>query len=96
MKIKHGTPTFGILLGILFMLGGVLWMTLGFWKTLLLLILFVLGYFIGAVDNKMQMLKDTVNRIIPEKKPVPIDVRETVAREQANAFQTEDKAEEKE
>jgi len=96
MKFKRGTPTFGIVLGIIFMAAGLLWIRFGFWKTVLLLALFAVGYFIGAVDNKTQMLKDTVNRIVPDKKPVPIDVRETVTREQENAFRTGKKAEEAE
>ena len=49
-------------------------------------VLFAAGYFIGAVENKTQALKDVVNRAIPDKKPTPIDVRETVTREQENAF----------
>ena len=88
MKFKRGTPAFGILLGILFVVAGLLWMKLGFWRTVLLAVLFAAGYFIGAVENKTQALKDLVNRAIPEKKPTPIDVRETVAREQENAFRT--------
>ena len=86
MKFKRGTPAFGILLGILFVVAGLLWMKLGFWRTVLLAVLFAAGYFIGAVENKTQALKDVVNRAIPDKKPTPIDVRETVTREQENAF----------
>ena len=86
MKFKRGTPAFGILLGILFVVAGLLWMKLGFWRTVLLAVLFAAGYFIGAVENKTQALKDVVNRAIPDKKPTPIDVRETVTLEQENAF----------
>ena len=86
MKFKRGTPAFGILLGILFVVAGLLWMKLGFWRTVLLAVLFAAGYFIGVVENKTQALKDVVNRAIPDKKPTPIDVRETVTREQENAF----------
>ena len=96
MKWNRGTPTFGILLGLLFALIGLLWMALGFWKMLLLLVLFAAGYFLGAVNNKAQFVKDTVNRVIPEKKDTPIDLREAVAREQEKAFPAESKAEEEE
>ena len=102
MKVNRGTPTFGIVLGILFMGIGLLWMVLGFWKTLLLLVLFAAGYFIGGVGNKTEFVKDAVNRVIPEKKPTPIDVRETIAKEQESALQpqarpdAESKAEEEE
>ncbi len=78
---RQGTPAFGIFLGILFVAIGALWMTIGFWKTLLLLALFLAGYFLGAVSNKEQFVKDTVNRVIPEKKDQTIDLRDTLARE---------------
>ncbi len=94
MKLNQGKPTFGILVGILFMGTGLLWMTLGFGRTLLLLLLFVIGYFIGGVNNKTQFIKDTVNRVIPEKKDTPIDIRETVTREQEKAFAPEKRKEE--
>ena len=92
MKVNRGTPTFGIVLGILFMGIGLLWMVLGFWKTLLLLALFAAGYFVGGVSNKSKFVKDAVNRVIPEKKPTPIDIRETIAREQESILQAQEKA----
>ena len=92
MKMKRGTPAFGILMGILFLSVGLLWMKLGFWRTLLLAALFAAGYFIGAVDNKTQALKDTLNRVIPEKKVTPIDVKETITREQESALRAQAQA----
>ncbi len=77
---KQGTPAFGIFLGILFVAMGALLMTIGFWKTLLLSLLFLVGYFCGAVNNKEQFVKDTVNRVIPEKKEKTIDLKESLTR----------------
>jgi len=83
---KRGTPAFGFLAGCIFVILGILLMTIGFWKTVLLMVLFAVGYFLGAVNNKGAFLKDTVNRIVPEKKSITIDMRETLNREQAEAY----------
>ena len=40
IPIKRGTPAFGIITGLLFVSVGVLFMTIGFWKTLLIAVLF--------------------------------------------------------
>ena len=84
-EFKKGTPAFGFLLGILFVIIGLLWMALGFWKTVLLCALFALGYFLGAVNNKAEYIKETVNRIVPEKKNEAIDLRESLTKEQKEA-----------
>jgi len=84
--LKQGTAGFGAIVGLLFMLIGILWMSFGFWKMLILLALFAVGYFLGAVNNKEQFVKDTVNRVIPEKKNEPIHVREELKNEQAQIY----------
>ena len=52
MKLKKGTPLFGLVLGSVLTLLGILVMLIGFWKTLILCVLFGLGYFLGTVENK--------------------------------------------
>jgi uncharacterized membrane protein len=80
---KRGTPGFGILLGCIFVLGGGLIMWIGIWKTLILIALFAAGYFIGAVKNKSEFVRETVNRVVPEKKDnSPIDFRKEIEKEQ--------------
>lgn len=79
---KRGTPGFGLFLGALFVLAGGLVMWIGIWRTLLLVLLFAVGYFLGAVENKKEALKNTVNRLIPEKKEEVIDFRKEIARTQ--------------
>ncbi len=82
-EFKRGTPGFGILTGCLFVLTGALIMWIGVWKTLLLAVLFALGYFLGAVGDKESFVKRTVNRVVPEKRdPAPIDFRREVEKEQ--------------
>ena len=87
MKHFHrGSPVFGLFLGLLLALLGVLVMTIGFWKTLILALLFCLGYFLGAVENKSKFFKDTVNRVVPEKKQENIDFRAELEKEQEARF----------
>ncbi len=86
---KKGTPAFGLFLGVLFLLIGVLIMSIGFWKTLLLAVLFCAGYFLGAVNNKTGFIKETMNKIVPEKEEKTIDFRKEVEKEQASEYSEE-------
>lgn len=81
-KLKIGTPAMGIAIGAALAGAGVLVMLIGFWKTLLLLILFAAGYFIGTVENKQEFIKGAVNRIIPAKEAKVIDLKSEITREQ--------------
>ena len=83
-NFKKGTPAFGMVLGVLFALIGLLLMTLGFWKCVLLVCLFGLGYLLGAVDNLPEFFKTAANRVVPEKKIQMIDMKKEVTREQAD------------
>lgn len=81
-QFKKGTTALGLLLGTLFVLIGVLWMALGFWRTLLLAALFGLGYFLGAADNKGELIREAANRVIPKKEVEAIDLRSELVKEQ--------------
>jgi uncharacterized membrane protein len=81
-KLKMGTPAMGIAIGLGLVGAAVLVMLIGFWKTLLLLALFGIGYFLGTVENKQEFIKDTANKIIPEKEAKVIDLKSEIAREQ--------------
>ena len=67
MNLKKGTPACGLILGTVLVVLGALVMWIGFWKTLVLALLFALGYFFGAIDQKREFLKNTANKLIPEK-----------------------------
>ncbi len=82
MNLKKGTPACGIALGIMFAVIGALVMLIGFWKTLVLCLLFGLGYFLGTVDNKREFIKNTANRLIPDKEVKVIDLKSELIREQ--------------
>ena len=57
-------------------------MAIGFWKTLLLVALFALGYFLGASDNAADAIRRAANRVIPKKEPETINLRSEIVREQ--------------
>jgi len=82
MNLKKGTPACGLILGAVFAALGALVMWIGFWKTLVLFLLFAIGYFFGAVDKKREFLKSTANKLIPEKEIKVIDFKREVKREQ--------------
>lgn len=86
---KWGTPAFGFFLGAVFVLCGALVMWIGFWKTLILAVLFAAGYFIGAVRDKSSFMKSTVDRVVPEGKNQTIDFRKEVEKEQASRYTQE-------
>ena len=82
MNLKKGTPACGLILGTILVVLGALVMWIGFWKTVVLALLFALGYFLGAIDKKKEFLKTTANRLIPEKEIKVIDFKKEVKKEQ--------------
>ena len=82
MNLKKGTPACGLVLGTVLVVLGALVMWIGFWKTLALALLFALGYFLGAVGQKREFLKNTANKLIPEKEIKVIDFKKEVKKEQ--------------
>ncbi len=89
-KLKMGTPAMGLAVGLGLVGIAVLIMLIGFWKALLLLALFGIGYFFGTVDNKQEFIKDAANRIIPAKEAKVIDIKSEIARDQAEVPVTAD------
>ena len=82
MKLKKGTPVFGLVLGAALVALGALVMLIGFWKTLALGALFAVGYFLGTVENKREFMKNTANKLIPDKEVKVIDLKSELKREQ--------------
>ncbi len=46
---------------------GIGFFTLGFWRTLLLAVLLLIGMFIGGVTNKREMMSDISNKLFPAR-----------------------------
>ena len=83
-KPKMGTPMMGVAVGAALVAIAVLIMLIGFWKALLLLVLFGIGYFVGTVENKQEFIKEAANRIIPAKEAKVIDLKSEIARDLDN------------
>jgi len=81
-KMKMGTPVTGVVIGLSFVALAALVMIIGFWKTLVLAVLFGIGFFIGTVDNKQEFIRNAANRIIPAKEAKVIDIKSEIARDQ--------------
>ena len=64
-------------------------MVIGFWKTLLLCLLFGLGYFLGTVEDKSGFIKKAANRLIPSKEAQVIDLKSEIARQQEKSGKTD-------
>ena len=82
MNMKRGTPGYGIVIGGVLVALGALVMLIGFWKTLILAVLFAVGYFLGTVENKSEFMKNAANKLIPDKEAKIIDFKTELAREQ--------------
>ena len=66
-KFQKGTPEYGLLLGLLGAVIAAMILFFGFWRTALVVALFAVGYFIGAVDNKAEIFKKLINILIPSR-----------------------------
>ena len=95
MNLKKGTPQYGLVLGGVLTLVGALVMIIGFWKTLVLCLLFGLGYFLGTVENKREFMKTTANKLIPDKEVKVIDLKSELLREQELSQAAAEKADDK-
>ena len=96
MNLKKGTPAFGIACGAVLTLLGALVMIIGFWKAFALCVLFGLGYFFGTVENKRDFVKNTANKLIPDKEIKVIDFKTELKREQEQTEAVEAEAKSKE
>ena len=94
MKLKKGTPACGLVWGAILTVLGALVMLIGFWKTLVLALLFALGNFLGAIDKKKEFLKNTANRLIPDTEVKVIDLKSELLREQELSQAAAEKADE--
>ena len=87
---KPGTPVFGLITGAAFAILGAMVIWIGIGKTLILAALFAIGYFVGAVGNKGEMVREAVDRVVPgHNEQKPIDFRAEVEKEQETRFSQE-------
>ena len=67
---RIGTPECAVFCACVAMLMGLLFLCIGFWKTLLIFALMLIGAFIGGVEDKQEWLRNLVNRLLPAKPAV--------------------------
>lgn len=65
--LRWGTPACAAFCGLCGVVLAILLLTAGFWKTLFITLLCVIGVFVGGVKEKTQWVKDTINRLFPPK-----------------------------
>ena len=82
-KLKFGETNTGLILGGILVALGALVMLFGFWRILILVCLFGVGYFIGTLEKPGEFVREKANKIIPDKRAQPINLKEEIAREQA-------------
>lgn len=68
---KIGTPECAIFFAVAAMVLAILFLSLGFWNTVLVLLIMGLGAFLGGVKDKKGWLKKLLNRLVPDRKMVP-------------------------
>lgn len=66
-KFRTGTPLCGIICAALGALLALMLLYMGFWRTLFVIILAAIGYFIGASKDKGEAVKSTINKVFPPK-----------------------------
>ena len=66
-----GTPECAIFSAVIAMVLALLFLTVGFWKALLVGALMAVGAFLGGVKDKRQWLKNVINRLFPARSIVP-------------------------
>lgn len=64
---KPGTKSGKVSFGILFFLIGLLFVIFGFWKTLLIAVITLLGVFIGSAETLGKATSKLIDKVYPEK-----------------------------
>ena len=65
-----GTPECAVFSAGIAMVLGLLFLWIGFWKTLFLFCLMLLGLFIGGVEDKQEWIRCLINRLFPPRADV--------------------------
>lgn len=93
---KIGTPECALFFGTAAMVLALLFLTVGFWETVLIAVLVCAGAFIGGVKDKKEWVRKTVNRLFPPRKNViyreerPAKPADQASKEMQDARQPQD------
>lgn len=72
---KIGTVECAVFFGAAAMVLALLFLLVGFWQTLLIAALVLVGVFLGGVKDKKDWIRNLVNRLFPPKQNVPFRER---------------------
>ena len=67
--LRIGTPECAVFCASVAMVLALLFLLVGFWRTVLIAALMAIGAFIGGVKNKKKWFADRINKIVPAPKP---------------------------
>ena len=65
--LRIGTPLCGLVCGIVWVAIALALLLLGVWRTLFVAVFVAAGYFVGAFQNKTELIKGWINRLFPPK-----------------------------
>ena len=68
---KVGTPECAITFAVIAMVLALFFLLLGFWQTLLVAALILVGAFIGGVKDKKEWVRNAVNKLFPPRQNIP-------------------------
>lgn len=68
---RIGTPECAISFAVIAMALAVLFLLVGFWQTLLILGLMLIGAFLGGVKDKKKWFQGIINKLFPPKNSIP-------------------------
>lgn len=90
---KPGNPECAIFCVVIALITAILFLTIGFWSTLLIMALVVIALFIGGVSDKKATFKKAADKVAPVKDKVyqMRDARVSKAIEEAKAAEAEAK-----
>lgn len=61
--LRVGTPLCGLVCGMVGVVIALMLLLLGFWRALFVALFFAAGYFVGAFQNKTELIKGWINRL---------------------------------
>ncbi len=85
-RFERGTDEFALALGLVFAGCGALVLWIGFWKTLLLAVLFIIGYLIGGKKDLGILAKNAVDKIVPQKSEETVNFRAEIEKRQTESM----------
>ena len=92
--LKIGTAECAIFFAVMAMVLALLFLIAGFWQTLLILALVLVGAFIGGVKDKKEWIRNTVNRLFPAKQaPAYREKNEEIAKAVHEALEKDNEEE---